>query len=85
MVDNILLPPILPLSSISSIPDLHIPGEQLGDIRLFGILTNGVGAVEILTDQFGWTAICPDGWDSRDARIVCQSLGYDLGTAQTFR
>ena len=65
------------------VPDLHIAGEQIGDVRLFGARDSGVGAVEILT-SLGWTGICPDGWSISNARIICQALGYDIGTRATF-
>lgn len=63
--------------------ELHVAGGQVGDVRLFGHTTNGRGAVEILTTQ-GWSGICPDSsWGGTDARIICQSLGYDFGFEET--
>ena len=65
--------------------DLHTPGPNAGDIRLLGSPDNGAGAVEIYTDNVGWTGICPDSsWTSEDARTICQALGYERGAAQTF-
>ena len=63
--------------------ELHVAGEQLGDVRLFGSQENGHGGVEIFT-QLGWTGICPEGWGNSDAHTLCQTLGYDLGTANNF-
>lgn len=63
--------------------ELHIAGGQIGDVRLFGDVENGRGAVEILT-SLGWTGICPDVWSGSSARIVCEALGYDFGSAHTF-
>lgn len=64
--------------------DLHIGGEQIGDIRLFGHVSNGIGAVQIRTSELGWTGICPDSWTNADARVICQALGYDFGIAENF-
>ena len=65
--------------------DIHTPGPNAGDIRLLGSPDNGAGAVEIYTDNVGWTGICPDSsWTSEDAGVVCRALGYDSGVAQTF-
>ena len=65
--------------------DLHFISPKRGDIRLLGSPDNGAGAVEIYTDNVGWTGICPDSsWTDEDARTVCRALGYDSGVAQTF-
>ena len=65
--------------------DLHTPGPNAGDIRLLGSPDNGAGAVEIYTDNVGWTGICPDSsWTDEDSETVCRALGYDSGIAQTF-
>lgn len=63
--------------------DLHIAGQQIGDVRLFGNVENGEGAVEIFT-KLGWSGICPDLWTSSSARVLCMTLGYDLGIADNF-
>ena len=34
------------------------------------------GTVQICLDGF-WRAVCGDGWDYRDANVVCRQLGYD--------
>lgn len=63
---------------------LHVAGQQIGDVRLFGSVESGQGAVEILT-SIGWTGICPVGWTNTYARIICQSLGYDFGVAGSIK
>ena len=56
-------------------------GLQSGDIRLFGDVRNGYGAVEIYSLSRGWQGICPDSfWSNTDAATVCQDLGYQSGT-----
>ena len=60
--------------------DVHPPGQQIGDIRLFGDPRNGYGAVEISTGA-GWWGICPDStWTDSDATTICQDLGYASGS-----
>ena len=46
-----------------------------GDIRLMGGSNQYEGRVEVcINDQ--WGTVCDDSWDSTDATIVCQQLGY---------
>ena len=33
------------------------------------------GAVEVLY-KGTWHVICDNGWDERDAKVVCESLGW---------
>ena len=57
------------------------PNCETGDLRLVGVgLSEYEGRVEIcLGGRYG--TICDDGWDERDARVVCRQLGYsDIGT-----
>ena len=61
--------------------DVHLPGPQSGDIRLFGDPRDGYGAVEIYSIVAGWWGICPDfTWTDSDASAICQDLGYANGS-----
>ena len=51
-----------------------------GDIRLVGGSDQSEGRVEIcINDQ--WGTVCDDRWNSNDANVVCNQLGYTfMGT-----
>ena len=77
MVSDLLSTPTYLLAEV------HIAGPQLGDVRLFGDVESGRGAIEMFT-SLGWTGICPDDWSNTNARIVCQNLGYRAGATSTY-
>ncbi|OWF54692.1 uncharacterized protein LOC110441726 [Mizuhopecten yessoensis] len=49
-----------------------------GGLRLSGGRLPGEGRVEF--NRLGvWGALCDEGWDDRDATVVCRMLGFDNG------
>ena len=48
---------------------------QEGELRLAGGNVSSEGRVEICFNET-WGTVCDDHWDSVDAGVVCQQLGY---------
>ena len=46
-----------------------------GDVRLVGGSVVDEGRVELCLNN-AWGTICDDGFDERDANVVCRQLGY---------
>ena len=46
------------------------------DVRLVDGATADEGRVEICQSRV-WGSVCDNSWDSTDAKVVCQQLGYE--------
>ena len=46
-----------------------------GDLRLQGSVIQGRGRVEVCRNNV-WGTICHDFWNSADANVVCNQLGF---------
>ncbi|XP_033732022.1 scavenger receptor cysteine-rich type 1 protein M130-like [Pecten maximus] len=56
----------------------HIDLPFFGGLRLSGGRLPGEGRVEM--NRMGvWGALCDEGWDDRDATVVCRMMGFNLG------
>ena len=59
---------------------------DVGDVRLIGDPVNGRGAVQLFDESFGWIDVCYDStWGDDEANVVCRQLGYESGTARSYR
>ena len=54
-------------------------------VRLRGETAPHFGYVEVLAANGRWGRVCPDGWGTKDARVVCGQLGYRKGKAGVYK
>ena len=46
-----------------------------GDVKLVGGTSTNEGRVELCLNG-KWRAMCHNGWDTKDAAVVCRQLGF---------
>ena len=54
-----------------------VPCSTPGDIQLVGGVDQFQGRVEVCTNANVYSTVCSEGWDNRDAQVVCQQLGFN--------
>ena len=76
LVLHALVSSIIDLSTLNVESSFKIPTVcPPGDIRLVGGSVADEGRVELCLNN-AWGTICDDGFDERDANVVCRQLGY---------
>ena len=59
------------------------PECNSGDLRLVSGEKESEGRVEICVEGF-WGTVCDEGWDQREALVVCRQSGYAARGKDTF-
>ena len=59
------------------------PECNSGDLRLVGGERESEGRVEICVEGF-WGTVCDNGWDQKEALVVCRQSGYAARGKDTF-
>ncbi|XP_035663829.1 deleted in malignant brain tumors 1 protein-like [Branchiostoma floridae] len=62
--------------------DVHVICTGRVSVRLAGSQNPSEGRVEIHPGNGDWGTVCDDGFDDRDAQVVCRQLGYYTGSAR---
>ncbi|XP_078583008.1 uncharacterized protein LOC144865859 [Branchiostoma floridae x Branchiostoma japonicum] len=62
--------------------DVHVICTGEVSVRLAGSQNPSEGRVEIHPGNGDWGTVCDDGFDDRDAQVVCRQLGYYTGFAR---
>ncbi|XP_035679499.1 uncharacterized protein LOC118417855 [Branchiostoma floridae] len=61
--------------------DIAVVCTGVVSVRLNGSQSSSEGLLEIRPGDGDWGTICDDGFDDRDAQVVCRQLGYRGGVA----
>ncbi len=51
------------------------PSCTIGDVKLVGGTISSEGYVQVCINGV-WSSVCAEGWDTRDAEVVCNQLQF---------
>ncbi|XP_078597312.1 uncharacterized protein LOC144873637 [Branchiostoma floridae x Branchiostoma japonicum] len=62
--------------------DVQLVCTGVVSLQLAGGQSLSEGRVEVRSGNGEWGTVCDDGFDDRDAQVVCRQLGYGIGVAK---
>ena len=65
---------------------MQVVVQAVGEVRLVDGPRPNIGRLELKlneTDEYPWVTVCDDGFDNREAAVVCRQLGLPTEHATT--